>query len=444
MTYTRNGDDLQQNQISVVWVPRDVDHQKLRLSQGVLAYVADAKKICLHDGLTFGGVLCWNGNLTPPAALSIKGIAPITAVKNTVTGEWTISADLCGVPTAPIGSGNVLFCNGAGLFKGPLPVVDVNSIPVAQDDTYSVVNNTLLSGNVALNDVDANGDPLVFTMVTGPSHGTASLAATGLFTYVPNPGYVGTDTFVYQVDDGKGGIDTAVVTINVTASNSPPVAVNDTFTTPYQTTFNGTVATNDSDPNGDTLTFAAATLPSHGTLTMAANGTFTYVPAAGYSGADSFTYTVNDGNGGTATATVAITVGPNTGTLTANNDGPYRFVGFASPPGQLTAMKTLTISPLGNDVDSLGRPFSITAASVLTGNGTVTFTGTQIVFTPTSNVMAPVTISYTITNSAGQTSTAQITGLLGQSRFNSFGNIIVLVEYSDGVLTDGDGNIVTI
>lgn len=443
MSHTRHVDPLQDEQIAVAWVPKDQDHQKLRLSRGVLCYIADARKICLHDGVTFGGIMCWNGNLTPQAETRIKGIAPIQVVRDPNTGEWVVDLNLCSVPTAPIGTNEVIFCQSGSLRKGALPVVQVNSPPIAVDDSYQVQRNTLLTGVVAANDSDADGDTLVYTMVTPPAHGTASLAATGSFTYVPASGYVGPDTFVYSVSDGNGGTDTATVSIDVFLPNQPPVAVNDTFTTPYQTSFSGTVATNDSDPEGGALTFAVTTQPASGTVVMQANGSFIYTPAAGFSGQITFTYTVTDAQGLTATAVVTGTVGPNAGTLVATNDGPVRFRGYAAGASNSLLLPTI-VSPLGNDVDSLGRAFNITNAVVNTGNGTVTFTGTQVTFTPTSNAMENVDITYTITNTAGQTATAHITGLLGQAHYNSFGNIIVFFEYSDGVLTDVNGNIVTI
>jgi VCBS repeat-containing protein len=69
------------------------------------------------------------------------------------------------------------------------------------------------------------------------------------------------------------------------------------------------VLANDSDPDGDALTAAKASDPSHGAVTMNADGTFTYMPTAGYSGPDAFTYTASDGKLH-ATATVAIAVTP--------------------------------------------------------------------------------------------------------------------------------------
>jgi hypothetical protein len=68
------------------------------------------------------------------------------------------------------------------------------------------------------------------------------------------------------------------------------------------------VRANDTDPDNDLLTVTGASVPAHGTTVVNAGATVTYTPSTGYSGPDSFTYTISDGNGGTATATVSITV----------------------------------------------------------------------------------------------------------------------------------------
>jgi len=67
------------------------------------------------------------------------------------------------------------------------------------------------------------------------------------------------------------------------------------------------VLANETDPDGDTLTVASATQGQHGSVEVNTNGTVTYTPAAGFTGADSFAYTISDGRGGTATASVAVT-----------------------------------------------------------------------------------------------------------------------------------------
>jgi hypothetical protein len=113
-------------------------------------------------------------------------------------------------------------------------------------------------------------------------------------------------SFTFQVrDDGgvaNGGTDLDptpnTITIHVTAGNTPPVAVNDSYSTNEDTTLSiaspGVLA-NDSDLDGNPITAVLVSGPSHGTLTLNANGSFSYTPAANYNGSDTFTYKANDG-----------------------------------------------------------------------------------------------------------------------------------------------------
>ena len=94
-------------------------------------------------------------------------------------------------------------------------------------------------------------------------------------------------------------------------ANTAPVAVADAYETDAGTPLSVSapgVLGNDTDADNDTLTAVKASDPEHGTLTLNADGSFIYTPAAGYSGPDSFTYTANDGTDGSNTATVTITV----------------------------------------------------------------------------------------------------------------------------------------
>ena len=96
-----------------------------------------------------------------------------------------------------------------------------------------------------------------------------------------------------------------------TPANNAPTAVNDPYSTPEDTalviTTPGALA---NDTDGNPLTAIKVTDPSHGTVTLNANGSFTYTPAANYSGPDSFTYKANDGAASSNVATVSITVNP--------------------------------------------------------------------------------------------------------------------------------------
>src|SRR6185369_16524498 len=241
----------------------------------------------------------------------------------------------------PLSGGNVLANNGSGadsdadgdtLTVNTTPVSGPsNDAPVARDDAFTTAEDTQLSGgNVLANngsgaDSDPDGDTLTVntTPVSGPSNGTLTLNADGTFTYNPNLNFSGTDTFQYQVLDGNGGTDVGLVTITVTPMNDAPVAQDDAFTTAEDTQLSGgnVLANNgsgvDSDADGDTLTVNTTPVsgPSNGTLTLNADGTFTYNPNLNFSGTDTFQYQVLDGNGGTDVGQVTITV-------TAVNDAP--------------------------------------------------------------------------------------------------------------------------
>ncbi|MEQ1846198.1 MAG: Ig-like domain-containing protein, partial [Nitrospira sp.] len=75
----------------------------------------------------------------------------------------------------------------------------------------------LLNGNVLTNDRDPNGNPLTAALVTGPTKGTLTFNANGTFTYRPNAGFIGTDSFTYRASDGTATSNLATVTITVTA-----------------------------------------------------------------------------------------------------------------------------------------------------------------------------------------------------------------------------------
>jgi uncharacterized protein YjiK len=109
----------------------------------------------------------------------------------------------------------------------PSSSTPVNEPPVASNDSASTLVNTPVSINVVLNDSDPNGnlDPSSATVTTPPAHGAAANNGNGTFTYTPNNGFTGNDTFTYRVCDTDGLCDTATVTITVsnTSSGSDPI-----------------------------------------------------------------------------------------------------------------------------------------------------------------------------------------------------------------------------
>ena len=221
-------------------------------------------------------------------------------------------------------------CDTAWLYLNVLdtPVSGVNSAPIAQNDNGVTYINTPLTSSVLNNDFDPEGNALTVntTPLTSPSNGTLVLNANGTYTYTPSNAFVGQDTFRYAVCDNgvPSKCDTALVVLNVLnlknggVGNLPPTPLDDAYQTFKNVTVNGNLKTNDTDPNvGQLLTYTTtpAVAPLHGTVTILTNGTFTYVPTAGYSGPDEFVYTVCD-NGSpvmctNATAHILIAVAPN-------------------------------------------------------------------------------------------------------------------------------------
>ena len=183
---------------------------------------------------------------------------------------------------------------------------------MANDDTNATDENSPVSGNVLANDTDVDGETLT---VTNPgtfigAYGTLVLAANGSYTYTPGAaaaaltnGQTANDVFTYIASDGTAS-DTATLTITVTGLSGVPNAIDDTATTTEDASVSGNVLTNDTDPENDPLTVTnpGTYVGTYGTLTLAANGSYTYAPnaaadglAVGESAQDVFTYTASDG-----------------------------------------------------------------------------------------------------------------------------------------------------
>ena len=180
--------------------------------------------------------------------------------------------------------------------------------PTAADDAASTDEDTAVVIDVTANDSDSNGDALTVTSVTDPANGTATDNGDGTVTYTPDPNFFGLDFFRYEVCDPGALCATAGVGVDVSAVNDPPVAADDSATTPQQVPVTVAVLSNDGDVEGDPLTVTSVGDPPHGAAAINADGTVTYTPDAGFTGVDSFPYSIGDGQGGSHTATVTVTV----------------------------------------------------------------------------------------------------------------------------------------
>jgi gliding motility-associated-like protein len=278
-------------------------------------------------------------------------------------------------------------------------VTPVNDPPVAVNDFYTTPEDTPVSGNVNTNDSDVDGPVAVYTLVpgSGPANGTLTLNPNGSFTYTPAPNFNGTDNFTYSLCDGGTAnlCDTAVVTINVTPVNDPPVANADVETTPEDTPVTINVLGNDTDVDGTIVpnSVALVTQPVNGTVFInPLTGQITYTPNPNFNGTDIFIYLACD-NGTPLpslcdTAVVTVTVTPVNDPMLAVDD-------FAST-NQSTPVD---VNVIGNDVDTDGNinPGSLVIITQPT-QGTVAINNSTgvITYTPFSTACGSDSFVYQI------------------------------------------------
>jgi CshA-type fibril repeat protein len=281
-------------------------------------------------------------------------------------------------------------------------VIDV--APVAKDDkTTTTAGKTVrVAGHGVLG--NDHGDALTVVAVGQARHGKASIAADGTFVYTPAKGFSGTDTVTYRAQDSmEQRVDaTVTITVGIAAADDSGHTVSGTPVT--RDARHGLLA----DDQGTGLTAALARKPAHGTVTIQRNGAYVYTPATGFTGKDTFTYTVTDASGQRATATATMTV---VAAAVATDDSATGIVGHP-----------VVVDPLDNDSATGGATFepgtlhllhpesgAPTDRVVVADQGTWTIRDGRVVFTPEDGFTGTTFIGYAVTDSAGQTVTATVT-----------------------------------
>lgn len=286
--------------------------------------------------------------------------------------------------------------------------------PVAYGDSATVNSNTPTVINVLKNDFDRDLDPLTIVSVSKPAHGTVVLSENQI-TYTSNPGYAGTDSFIYTISDGKGGTAQANVNITVTsvvASGAAPVAVQDFVSVVSgQGPVTIDVLANDYDPDGDALTIVSLNLNfvRFGTIEQVGNQ-LTYTPREDVSWADEgFFYTISDGNGNTSRTAVGIQIRP------ASTVGSINNLPVAVNDLYTTAYEKVLDIPaaglLSNDSDSDGDVLSASLTSS-PSNGLVTVNADgSFSYTPNTGFSGVDSFTYTVDdgNDGSATATVEIT-----------------------------------
>ena len=330
--------------------------------------------------------------------------------------------------------------DGYGNTSAPATVtLTVNSVPVANPDSYSTLPGQPLevtaANGVLANDSNADGNPLSATLVTNVSNGTLTLNADGSFSYTPNAGFTGTDSFSYSASDSYAM--SAPATVTITVGYSIPVANPDSYSTvqgePLEITATNGVLANDTNADGIPITTVTlCTPPTDGVVTLNNDGSFQYVPNDGFSGTDTFGYTISDGQATSAPATVSITV--------------YSVPVAVADSYSVLAGHTLTENTAGgvqaNDTNADGNALtSVLVANV--SHGTLTLDGDgSFSYTPVAGFSGTDSFTYYDANgpaqSASETVTLTILGVptANPDSYSTAENTTLTVNTANGVLVN--------
>lgn len=247
---------------------------------------------------------------------------PLTWTVLTPAGNGTAAADGSGdavavdyTPNANY-SGTDSFAVQVSDGRGGADIITVTVIIGVQNDPPEIAEGDAITvemdedGNprpfsLTLNADDPDRDILTWQILTPAENGTAAVSGEGYtkdISYVPNAGYSGEDFFTAEVSDGNRGTDTIVITVTIVPQNDPPEIVEGEAVTvemdedgnprPFSLTLNA------ADPDGDILTWSVITPAENGTADVSGEGytkEISYIPNAGYSGADAFWAQVSDG-----------------------------------------------------------------------------------------------------------------------------------------------------
>lgn len=277
------------------------------------------------------------------------------------TGEDSVQYRVCDLAGS---------CTSATLKFNVMPA---NDPPNLSNTTPSVQEDASVSGNLAPNASDVDGDlnPNSFTPISIPKNGTLILNPDGTFTYTPKPNFNGLDTAQYRVCDLSGACDTSFIIFTVNPVNDAPVLINTIVSVLEDSTITGTTIQNASDPdnNLDIQSFKLIDSPAQGIITMNPDGSFTYTPFKNFNGTDSVHYRVCDKLGACSVGTLTFNILP-------VNDQPKATI--TAPI--VTEDATVSFCGIITDIDA-GEVFNAQSCNTPKGTLSYTISGNQLCLT---------------------------------------------------------------
>ncbi len=355
-------------------------------------------------------------SVTPPdqgGDVNLVGNTP----NNTL--DYTPAAGFSGIETF-----DYTLRDGSGAEATATVTVTVNAAqntpPTAVADNFSTTTGTgPITLDVLDNDYDADdGDTLTISALGNTNAGgSVSISGNGpnnTLSYTPAAGFTGIESFSYTISDSAGATASAQVKVSVdpvdVVLNTPPTAVADNFSTTAGTgPITLDVLDNDYDADdGDTLTISAlGNTNAGGSVSISGNGpnnTLSYTPAAGFTGIESFSYTISDSAGATASTQVSVSVGAVLNTPPSAVADDFSLATDSGPA---------TLNVLANDYDAdAGDNLTIISVGNPAFGGSVSISGNaannRLNYSPAAGFSGVETFGYTIKDSAGAVASAQV------------------------------------
>ncbi|RMF39885.1 MAG: tandem-95 repeat protein [Planctomycetota bacterium] len=387
--------------------------------------VDDTLTIAEDTSITLNGNVTLNDQVTAPRTLSVQSVAALNVpAGSTLVGTtFTPPTDFFGQATL-----TYVAVDSTGLTSNTatvtINITPVNDPPVANDDAFTVIENSTAADPDNQFDVLANdnGGPnegadgiRVVSVGASSQGGTVQIINGGLaIAYTPPSDFIGVDTFTYEIQDAGGLTAMATVTVTVDPGVVPRARTDFASGPEGQPIANIDVLANDRVNPGAQAILISASNGAHGTVTIDDNGTpgdmtddtVTYTPNdPDFFGTDTFTYVMNDtaGTGEDSTGTVSITI-------TDVNDPPVLTDDLASTDEDMVL--TIPIATLlSNDSPGAGegpgsagpQTLTLTSVNALTvGGGSVAIQGNAVVYTPAADFNGTFLFEYTATDN-GQT-----------------------------------------
>jgi hypothetical protein len=293
----------------------------------------------LNSNFTFANNLIYGGGMGFNSWTSMRG-APVTLCNNVVVGQTQRNISLDAVGSSLAFKNNIML-NSAGRTLATLP------------NGASISNNCWSGGNGRPSNAVSAGDVLADPLLTGGSTLAGMLVHDYFRPRIGSPVYgKGVQIAGITTDFTERALPPYSIGAFAVAPNTAPVATAQSVTTSAGTAKAITLAGTDAD--GNALTYAIVANPAHGTVT-GSGASRTYTPAGGYSGADSFTFTVSDGTATSAAATVSISV------TASGNTAPA--VGSATAsPATVTATTTALSATASDDAGEAGLTYTWSAS----------------------------------------------------------------------------------